>query len=174
MMARGVEQCTICGQWVNMGYMRVINPARSDSLDLPYIGLHALEHGAFTYDGTLHSKARLDPLRLAQLLDLKTKVEGDRPAMPGASLRLVAYPNPFNSSTVISYELPQSGMVELVIYNLLGQKVRTLMAEAKPAGDHHVQWDGRDDTEQAVPGGIYLCRLKAGGRSKLSTLVLIR
>ncbi|MGQ9852244.1 MAG: T9SS type A sorting domain-containing protein [Candidatus Oleimicrobiaceae bacterium] len=161
MMVRGVEQCTICGQWVNMGYMRVINPALNDSLDLPYIGLHALEHGAFTYDGTLHSKGRLDPLRLAQLLDLKTKVEGGPPDMPGALPRLAAYPNPFNSFTVISYELAEPGMVELAIYNLLGQKVRTLVKGLQAAEAQVVSWDATDDHRRTVPAGIYYCRIRA-------------
>ena len=161
-MQRGVEQCVICGEWVNMGYMRVVNPAVNDSLDLPYIGLHALQHGAFTYDGTLHSNARLDPLRLVSVLGLRTHVAKKEEGVPHSLQLLAAHPNPFNSSTAISYELGEPGVAELAIYNLLGQKVRTLVAGHQPAGDHLVRWNATDDNGKPVPAGIYYCRLRAG------------
>ena len=54
-------------------------------------------------------------------------------------------PNPFNPSTTISYEVPESGAVKLVVYNLLGQQVRTLVNDTIEAGFHSVVWDGADD-----------------------------
>ena len=73
------------------------------------------------------------------------------------------YPNPFNPSTLISYSLPKEAPVTFEIYNMLGVKVRTLMAgEMKNAGSYTVAWDGRDDRGVTMPTGVYLYRINAG------------
>jgi len=74
------------------------------------------------------------------------------------------YPNPFNPSTLISYSLPGIGKhhVSLKIYNLLGQKVKTLVNSHQAAGVHCISWDGKDNSGQAVTSGIYFYQLKAG------------
>ncbi|MBC7186325.1 MAG: hypothetical protein H5U38_04720 [Calditrichaeota bacterium] len=173
-MQRGVEQCAVCGQWVNMGFARLVNPALSDSLDIPYIAVHALEHGAFSYDGSLHGVGRLDPLRLAALLDLQTEVPQPTAAAPQGFHLFAAQPNPFRSYTQVSYQLGAGSVVRLEVYNLLGQKVRGLVAEWKSEGTHHVNWDGLDDVGRPVPGGIYLCRLQAGTWSSVQKVTLLR
>ncbi|APF19660.1 Por secretion system C-terminal sorting domain-containing protein [Caldithrix abyssi DSM 13497] len=71
------------------------------------------------------------------------------------------YPNPFNPTTIITYELPKTSRVSLTIYNLLGQKVRTLINTHQPAGQYQVQWDGKDDFGNPLASGIYLYELKA-------------
>lgn len=95
---------------------------------------------------------------------LITNVE-DQPA-PGIPQRFSLhqnYPNPFNPSTEIRFDLSQSVEMELAIYNLLGQKIRTLLSERRAAGFHSVQWDGKNDAGIAVASGIYLYELRAGG-----------
>ncbi len=69
------------------------------------------------------------------------------------------YPNPFNPSTEIRYELPEAGHVELIIINLLGQPVRTLVSEFQPANFHTMRWDGRNNSGEQVTSGIYLYRI---------------
>ncbi|MFQ5824739.1 MAG: S8 family serine peptidase [bacterium] len=69
------------------------------------------------------------------------------------------YPNPFNPETELRYTLPTSGEVELVIMNLLGQTVRTLVADSQSAGRHSKVWDGRNDQGNQVASGIYLYRI---------------
>ncbi|MBI4119082.1 MAG: T9SS type A sorting domain-containing protein [Parcubacteria group bacterium] len=69
------------------------------------------------------------------------------------------YPNPFNPSTEIRFSLAGEGPVELAIYNMVGQKVRTLVSEPLAAGEHSVQWDAADDSGQAVSAGIYFYRI---------------
>ena len=69
------------------------------------------------------------------------------------------YPNPFNPSTQISYEIPASGGVSLVIYNSLGQSVRTLVAGQVEAGVFKTEWNGKDDAGRHVSSGVYLYRL---------------
>ncbi len=69
------------------------------------------------------------------------------------------YPNPFNPTTVLRYSIPKSGYVELVIVNLLGQPVRSLIAKSQSTGWYNIIWDGRNDQGQTVGSGIYLYRL---------------
>ena len=74
------------------------------------------------------------------------------------------YPNPFNPTTTISFQVPESakGEVMLVIYDMLGRKVRTLMNEAAKSGYYDVQWDGMDDNGAITASGIYFYNLRAG------------
>ncbi len=71
------------------------------------------------------------------------------------------YPNPFNASTTINYQLPQPSQVKLVIYNMMGQKVATLVNGSKTAGYHNVVWQGISDAGIPVASGIYLYRMEA-------------
>jgi len=73
------------------------------------------------------------------------------------------YPNPFNPSTTIRYQLPVGSEVHLEIYDVLGQKVRRLVSGLRPAGFHRVAWDSRDDGGKAVAAGVYFYRLEARG-----------
>ena len=71
------------------------------------------------------------------------------------------YPNPFNPTTVIRYDLPYQSEVDLTVYNLLGQKVATLVNETQPAGYHHVNWNVRNSARAELTSGIYFYRLSA-------------
>ncbi len=84
------------------------------------------------------------------------------------------YPNPFNPSTEIVYELPRSAKVELVVYNQVGQKIRTLVEGKRAAGRYVVKWDGRDDSGRIVPGGIYVCKMVAGDFRAHTKMLFLR
>ena len=71
------------------------------------------------------------------------------------------YPNPFNPSTKISIDVPVRSDVSLVIYDVLGQTVRTLVREEQPAGAYRVSWDGMNNEGRGVPTGVYFLRLEA-------------
>lgn len=71
------------------------------------------------------------------------------------------YPNPFNPSTTLAFHLPKSAEASLVIYNALGQRVRSLVSANLPAGIHTINWDGRNDNGGSLPSGIYLARFQA-------------
>ncbi len=72
------------------------------------------------------------------------------------------YPNPFQASTTIGYEVQQAGLVTITVYDLLGRAVRTLVDEARPVGTYHIAWDGRDAGGRAVASGTYFYRLRVG------------
>jgi len=79
-----------------------------------------------------------------------------------ASFALENYPNPFNPATEIRYQLPEAAEVQIVVYNLLGQKVQTLVNGRQQAGAYTVRWEGVNEQNQAVPSGMYFLRMKAG------------
>ena len=84
------------------------------------------------------------------------------------------YPNPFNPVTTIEYQLPTDAYVTLRIFNITGELVETLIEEQQIAGYHKIQWNGRDETDNTVAGGLYLYHLRADGFSQSNKMVLIR
>jgi len=84
------------------------------------------------------------------------------------------YPNPFNPETSIKFEIPKAGKVQLYIYNVLGQRVATLLNEQYPAGRHEVRWDGRNDSSARLASGIYFLQLKAGSFIQNRRMVLLK
>jgi len=84
------------------------------------------------------------------------------------------YPNPFNPATVIKYSLTERCHVTLDIYNVLGQKVRTLVDESKPLGQYQIIWDGLDDNGLETAAGVYLYRLKAGNYLVTKKMMFIK
>ena len=85
------------------------------------------------------------------------------------------YPNPFNSGTVIDFALSERRDVELLVFNLAGQQVATLVEGVREAGMYAIHWDGRDDDGRQLASGVYLYRLRVGKQQvETRKLVLIR
>ncbi|MEJ2634026.1 MAG: T9SS type A sorting domain-containing protein, partial [Calditrichia bacterium] len=84
------------------------------------------------------------------------------------------YPNPFNPTTTIGYALPRAGQTTLIIYNLLGQKVRTLINSNHEAGKFQITWNGLDDNGRSVGSGVYLYRLKSGNFAQVKRMLLLK
>ena len=84
------------------------------------------------------------------------------------------YPNPFNPSTEISFALPENAFVELSVFNILGQRVNTLVGGEMPAGNHQVSWDGTDSDGGSVASGIYFYRISAGDFSSSKKMLLLK
>jgi hypothetical protein len=84
------------------------------------------------------------------------------------------YPNPFNPTTNIKFALPKSGTVQLDIFNILGQKVVSLVDGALPAGQHTVSWDGTDAGGNPVGSGVYFYRLKTGNFEQSRKMQLLK
>jgi flagellar hook assembly protein FlgD len=85
-----------------------------------------------------------------------------------------SYPNPFNSETIIKYDLLKSCEVNLTIYNILGQKVKTLANERQEAGSKTIGWDGKDEKGKDLASGIYFYQLKAGEVTQTKRMVLLK
>ena len=90
------------------------------------------------------------------------------------SSQLRAFQNPFNPSTTIRYTLGEASDVRLVVYNVIGQEVRTLVNAHQPPGTYNVIWDGRDAIGRQVTTGMYIYRLVAGEELAVKTMVLSR
>lgn len=84
------------------------------------------------------------------------------------------YPNPFNPSTTIVFELHKGAMVELTVYDVLGNKIKTLLAETKNAGRYAAVWDGSDEHGRSAAGGIYFCRLLCDGFSATRRMIYMK
>jgi len=84
------------------------------------------------------------------------------------------WPNPFNSTTLIVYELPQQSKVLVEVFNVLGQRVTVLESGVKPAGSHMLRWDGKSAEGSSVPSGVYFYRLRAGGTSLVRKAILVK
>jgi hypothetical protein len=84
------------------------------------------------------------------------------------------YPNPFNPTTTIKYQLPQDVRVSVTIYNIQGQVVRTLVNEDQKAGFYTIQWDGRSEAGTQVATGIYIYRINAGSFVTAKKMVMMK
>lgn len=82
-------------------------------------------------------------------------------------------PNPFSTSTTLAVDLPAGLPVEVRVYNLAGQLVRTLTEGFRPAGSHQITWDGADAGGRRLARGVYLLRTKVGVSSRTQKLVLV-
>ena len=89
--------------------------------------------------------------------------------LPSGFALLGNYPNPFNASTVIHYQLPEAGDVKLEVYNLLGSKVTTLVDSQQEAGYSYVIWDASE-----VSSGVYFYKLTAGDFTEAKRMMLVK
>ncbi len=148
------------GTWIGDGQLD--GTLGFDSIQLSF------EPGAET-KGTLI----FDDLRLA--IPSPSAVESLAETSPREFRLLEGYPNPFNQTVSLRYELPgPTQHVRLEIYDLLGRKLKTLLDTWQPQGTYVMSWDGTDDAGNLLPSGVYLCRLEAGGESVGVRVVLIR
>lgn len=101
-----------------------------------------------------------------------TPIEDEVSSMP--KIQLKNYPNPFNPTTTISFNVPEAGNVELGIYNVKGQLVKNLFTGQKSAGINNVVWDGTDNSYKKVTSGIYLYKMKTGSYSATRKMILLK
>ncbi len=93
---------------------------------------------------------------------------------PGPERIMGAFPNPFNPRTSIKLQLPESGVAEVSVFNLAGQKVRTLVSGEMAAGTHSILWDGCDDAGNRLSSGVYISRLEFDGRVQTGKMMLVK
>ena len=108
------------------------------------------------------------------LVDLTQVSIYDKQTVPTAFCLHDNYPNPFNPSTKIFYELPHESIVEFAVYDLLGNKVMTLVFEKKPAGSYSVEWNGLSDNGKQMPTGLYIYRIMADNFISYKKMLLMK
>ncbi|MCB0300668.1 MAG: T9SS type A sorting domain-containing protein, partial [Calditrichaeota bacterium] len=84
------------------------------------------------------------------------------------------YPNPFNPSTIIRFQLTHASDVKLHIYNMLGQEIKTLLDAQQPAGEHRIIWNGQNENGEPGASGVYLLRMESGHFQQTRKLLLLR
>jgi hypothetical protein len=122
------------------------------------------------FDGTVYRGWYIDDIRI----DGITAIDKDEILLPTKFKLLQNFPNPFNPSTTIGYELSQTTQIELNIYNISGQKIRTIVTGKHPAGTYQVQWDGKNAIGQEVSSGVYLYRLRTASLVLSRKMLLLR
>ena len=188
---------------IRPGWVRVdslegcIQPGENKTLTLIFDPL-SYPRGVYHADLVIESwdknhqlETKIIPLTFC--IDTTTFVQWTDAGKPEKIVLLKNYPNPFNPVTVIQYtvgsgdgkavdgglvlsevEGPWTADVSLKIYNVLGQKVRTLVDAEMMPGDYQVIWDGRDDRGKEVASGIYLCRLKTSSCQEIRKMLLLK
>ena len=99
------------------------------------------------------------------------QIEAERPK---TAMLWPNYPNPFNPSTTLRFSIPIKSHVSLVIYDVLGHRVKRLVYDRMDPGIYAVLWNGKDDQGRRVGSGVYLCRARIGDFVTSRKLVLIK
>ncbi len=107
----------------------------------------------------------------AAMFNISTAVEDQRPVL--LQLR-PSFPNPFQISTSIRFEIGRTAEVKVEVFDLRGRRVRTLVSGLETAGSHQVSWNGADSSNRQVPSGIYFLRFSSDGRSQSSKVIMLR
>lgn len=157
---------------------------RSTSCSIPYhlleYYLHdeGLERVSGTWDivaddGTSTITSSNGPFKLT-IDGSSVSTAEETPPLPTEFTLYANRPNPFNPTTVIRYDLPEDGPVSVIIYNVLGEGVRTLFSGSQRMGRHSITWDGRDELGKAVESGIYFCQVQSGSQRQIVKMTLLK
>ena len=184
---------TAAGRWPSLAW--IINNDADNRLDVTdqldweldqwqviEVSLDGLESydpiESLRFIGTLRGTFYLDDIHLvaAQLPSEITAVQevGDQSGTPREFALGPNYPNPFNNSTTIRYRIEEPGRVRLEVFDVQGQKVKTLADGYVGPGAYQVEWDGMDASGKSVATGVYLVRLQKGGASLVHKMLLLK
>jgi hypothetical protein len=131
--------------------------------------------GQFTDFDVFNNKLYLSLEDLLLVYDIVHYTENDTYEIaPSNEISAYNYPNPFNPETTISYELANKGNVSVDIYNLKGQKVKTLFSESQEAGMHSLVWRGDNDAGKQVSSGTYLYRVRSGNDEIVKKMLIMK
>jgi regulation of enolase protein 1 (concanavalin A-like superfamily) len=141
--------------WTQVGVVSMSMP------DPVYVGLMVTAHN----DGAL-CEARFENV---ELVNEGTGGLETGTISPSSLILQSAYPNPFNSNTVISFSLPSKSLVMLKVFDMMGRDVATLVNEELAAGNHYLQWNASN-----ISSGVYFYRLQSGSFTETKKLILLR
>lgn len=140
-----------------------INPAMPDTF-----------YSKLNFSGLVQTALRAESLYKGDYYTEVNEENASTDNLPNGFELFQNYPNPFNPNTVIEYALPEASYVELVIYNILGQKIRVLVNQHQNAGYKRISWDGKNDQGQIVKSGMYFYRLRVGEKVSSKKMILLR
>lgn len=135
-------------------------------------GICRLVYFSFPFETIYPQESRTEVMKkVLEYFDIETTIDDKRlTSVPKRTELFHNYPNPFNPETVISYQLSVASRVNLSIYNLLGQKVATLVSAKQPAGKYTVNWNADD-----LASGMYICRFESGSGVRITKkMILLR
>ncbi|MGB2870106.1 MAG: FlgD immunoglobulin-like domain containing protein [Bacteroidota bacterium] len=141
--------------------MSPISPSTVSALCLDTIGTGRVFIGSYGIHGIYY-------------LDLTTRVEDVHRLRPETSALGQNFPNPFNPSTSMEYSLRAPDYVRVVILDVLGREIRTIVNEEQKIGLHRIHWEGKNDVGQTVAGGVYFYRLETSDFVMTKKMLLIR
>lgn len=107
-------------------------------------------------------------------LQILTGVDGEKSNLPTSYALDQNYPNPFNPTTTIRFALPNSSMTKLVVYDVLGREVRTLINNNTDAGYHEIVWNGRNNLGSQVASGMYIYRIESGSFISTKKMMMLK
>ena len=120
-------------------------------------------------NSTLFDECQYELAEMGQEIPKINQVKEDQ-----SDSAIMSYPNPFNATIKISYILPEFGQVRIVIFNTLGQKVRTLVDDKKESGQYEIIWDGLDDFGNITATGLYFTTLTTTNKTQTLKILLVR
>ena len=126
----------------------------------PMYNIELMEHNGVNYLITLE----LANIGLFEYTYVSSSTEDE---LPKPEITLFNYPNPFNPTTTISFSIPEESNINLTIFNIKGQKIKSLVNEQLLKGKHSITWDGEDATGKDVCSGLYLYKLNINGKTEI-------
>ncbi|MDZ7377169.1 MAG: T9SS type A sorting domain-containing protein, partial [candidate division KSB1 bacterium] len=150
-----------------------------DSIPTSFEMYVTAEHINFKYSGSV-ATGQMIILPPKSVVTLVGSMAGDltgiadETEMPQDYQLYQNYPNPFNPTTAIEFSMARPGEIRLDVYNILGQKVRTLIHGVYPAGRHRIIWDGKNDYDQLVASGVYFYRFRTDKFVRTRKCILLR
>jgi len=156
-------------EWTGYSYIR-----EDGSFDLPVESDGTYDILVTTKDGDVNSTVEVKDLQATTTVEV-TAIPDKKDNLVVKSDQLYdAYPNPFNPSTTIKVQMAQTGPAQLIIYNVLGQKVRTLYNGVLPQGVKKFVWNGKDNAGHQVASGLYFYQLKTNNVTKTKAVMFIK
>jgi hypothetical protein len=167
------------GNYEQRLYYHPVSHSNGDSLltesdGEQFFDTHLLENGdyiltVYAYDASGNYAEKSMPVYIFNEIPIS-----DETIIKPKITKLTNYPNPFNPSTVISFDNTQEQFINLSIFNLKGQLVKTLLDQPVSAGNHRINWDGKNNRNQNTGSGIYFVRLKSEKTTLTHKIIMIK
>ena len=139
-----------------------------ETAGLQYIECDWMVFATDGMDTTLSSEIR------TLILDARPVLSVEEASIPEVFALHQNYPNPFNPTTTINYDIPESQIVSIMIYDIMGREVRTLVNEFQELGYRNIRWDATDNLGRSVSAGMYIYTIQAGNFRQIRKMVLLK